>query len=98
MPVRSRETNDRPTESRIRQVIRKLLKHEVRKLISSTDSVSTQVTTNTGNIASNTSVNTTQSTDIDNLERRAAARNNTGVVSTNQLGFDDYDNIRRFSI
>lgn len=98
MPVRARETNDRPTESRIRKVIRAILNQEVRRLLASNSTLDAQVTTNTSNIATNTATNNTQNTDIDNLERRAAARNSSGVVSTNRLNFDDLENIRRFSI
>ena len=98
MPVRARETNDRPSESRIRQIIRKILNQEVRRLLDANSSVQSQVTTNTSNISAVVTVNNSQATEIDNLERRSAARNTSGITKTGQLSFDDLENIRRFSL
>lgn len=85
MPVRPREINDQPTEARLRQVIRYLLDQEVRRLLNANASLQAQVTTNTTNIAANASGIATNVADIDNVERRALARNNSGVLSSRQL-------------
>jgi len=70
MPVRPREQTDAPSESRIRQIIRALLKQEVRRLTEADGSLIGDVATNTSNIAANSSAISANDTDIDELQRR----------------------------
>jgi len=82
MPVRPREMNDQPTDARIRQVIRHILNQEVRRLLNASTSLSATVATNTSNISANASAIAQNVIDIDNLDRRRAARNNEGIISS----------------
>lgn len=70
MPVRPREQNDVPTESRIRQVIRFLLQQEIRRLNNVNATLSTDVAQNTSDIAVNTAAISANDADIDELRRR----------------------------
>jgi len=70
MPLRSREQTDAPTESRIRQVIRALLKQEVRRLSDVNVTLAADVATNTSNISANSNAISANDADIDELRRR----------------------------
>jgi hypothetical protein len=86
MPVRSREMNDQPTESRIRQIIRNILDQEVRRLISGSSSLTGRVTVNEGDIAANANSIAANVIAICNNQRRGAARNLVpGMQSSNAL-------------
>lgn len=85
MPVRPRQITDTPTEARIRQVIRSILDQEVRRLLNANAALQSLVNTNTSNISANASAIAAAADDIDNAERRAAARNNEGVISSKAL-------------
>jgi hypothetical protein len=85
MPRSPREINDQITDSRMRKVIRYLLDQEVRRLNSASATLTAQVATNTANISANASGIATNVADIDNVERRALARNNFGLISSRAL-------------
>ena len=70
MPVRPREMQDVPSESRIRQVIRSILDQEVRRLLASNSTLDAQVTSNTSNISANTNAISSNDDDIDEIMRR----------------------------
>jgi len=70
MPLRPREQTDAPTESRIRQVIRALLKQEVRRLSDVNVTLAADVATNTSNISANSNAISANDADIDELRRR----------------------------
>ena len=55
MPLRSREMNDQPTDGRLRQVIRSILNQEVRRLLTTSSSLTALVAANTTNITTNAS-------------------------------------------
>ena len=88
MPVRAREMNDQPSESRIRQIIRSILNQEIRRVLTAESSLTGAVDTNTSNIAANAGAIAAHDTDLDNILRRAAARNNDGLMSSSSLTVD----------
>ncbi len=71
MPIRPREITDQITEARMREVIRHLLNQEVNNLL--------------GDIEDNTEGVADNLLSIMNIERRSAARNNTGLFTSTSL-------------
>jgi len=95
MPVRPREMQDVPSESRIREVIRSILNQEVRRLLQANSTVDLQVQTNTSDIAANTNSIVANDTDIDILMRRTYG---DGPFGATVVGNDPFELIRRFAL